>query len=30
MAVEHSAPHELMSFEEYVALVEQDPEGAYE
>jgi Uma2 family endonuclease len=30
MAVEHSAQHELMSFEEYVALIEQDSEHAYE
>jgi Uma2 family endonuclease len=30
MAVEHSAHPERMSFEEYAALVEQDPEHAYE
>jgi Uma2 family endonuclease len=30
MAVEHSARPERMSFEEYVALVKQDPEHAYE
>ncbi len=30
MAVEHSAHYERMNFEEYRALVEQDPEHAYE
>ena len=30
MAVEHSAHHERMSLEEYFALVEQNPEHAYE
>ncbi|MEO6890957.1 MAG: Uma2 family endonuclease [Ktedonobacteraceae bacterium] len=30
MAVEHSVHYERMSFEEYQALVEQDPEHAYE
>jgi len=30
MAVERSAPHERMSFGEYLALVEQDGEHAYE
>ena len=30
MAVEHSAHYERMSLEEYLALVEQDPEHAYE
>lgn len=30
MAVEHSAPYERMSLEEYLTLVEQDPEHAYE
>ena len=30
MAVEHSAPYERMSLDDYLALVEQDPEHAYE
>ena len=30
MAVEHSAHYERMSLEEYLTLVEQDPEHAYE
>ena len=30
MAVEHSAPYERMSLEDYLALVERDPEHAYE
>ena len=30
MAVERSAPYERMSLEEYLALVEQDGEHAYE
>src|SRR6266568_2939844 len=30
MAVEHSAYYERMSLEEYLTLVEQDPEHAYE
>jgi Uma2 family endonuclease len=30
MAVEHSAQYERMSLEEYLALMEQDPEHAYE
>jgi Uma2 family endonuclease len=30
MAVEHSAHYERMSLEEYLALIEQDPEHAYE
>ncbi len=30
MAIEHSAHYERMSLEEYLTLVEQDPEHAYE
>ena len=30
MAVEHSAPYERMSLEEYLTLVEHDPQHAYE
>src|SRR6516225_12321221 len=30
MAIEHSAPSERMSMDEYLALVEHDPEHAYE
>ncbi len=30
MAVEHNARYERMSFEEYLSLVEQDPDHAYE